>query len=64
MNGKKKRKSKDELKNELVRSLVEVDVYENEEWAKRPDNVTNYEDSHSGGKKNMKQSSGRQKRTF
>ena len=42
---KKKRNSKDELKNELVRSLVEVEVYENEEWAKRPDNVTNYEET-------------------
>ena len=31
------------MKNELVRSLVEHNVYKNEELAKRTDNVTNYE---------------------
>lgn len=29
------------MKNELVRSLVEHNVYKNEELAKRADNVTN-----------------------
>ena len=42
---KKKRNSSDEVKNEPVRSLVEGDVYKNDELAKRADNVTCYEEA-------------------
>ena len=33
------------MKNEPVRSLVEGDVYKNDELAKRADNVTCYEEA-------------------
>ena len=38
-----KKKNKDEVKNELVRSLVEGGVHKNEELAKRTEKITNYE---------------------
>ena len=41
---KNKRKTKDEVKIKLVRSLVEGYVFENEVLNKRLDNVTNYEE--------------------
>ena len=40
---RKKRKSKDEIKNELIRSLAEDEVVENEELDKRTNNGNNYE---------------------
>ena len=38
-----KKKNKDEVKNELVRSLVEGCVHKNEELAKRTEKITNIE---------------------
>lgn len=38
-----KKKNKDEVKNELVRSLVEGCVHKNEEIAKRTEKITNIE---------------------
>ena len=43
--GEKKRKSKYEVENELIKSLVEGEVVENEELNERTKNVTNYEEA-------------------
>ena len=40
---RKKRKSKDEIKKELIRSLAEDEVDENEELDKRTNKGNNYE---------------------
>ena len=40
---KKKRKTKHELRNELARSLVEGEVFENEELDQRADKIINHE---------------------
>lgn len=39
-----KRNIKDDVKNKLIRSLIESDVFENDQLALRADNVSNYEE--------------------
>ena len=41
--GKRQERAKNEVKNELVKSLMEGDIVENEELNERAKNVTNYE---------------------
>lgn len=42
---KKKRKSKNELKKELLRSLVEDEEYENDDLNNKTDNAKTYQDT-------------------
>ena len=43
--GKKRRKSNDEINEELLKSLIDGEIVENEELNLRSDNVRNFEDT-------------------